>query len=88
MTPPMRSTVDNAHDEIRQLYHNTTPATVERDLRRAITLLKSLPTEKERLPVAGYMDGLSQLRSEWLLARRRSKAKSAQPAAGRKRRKK
>ncbi len=28
--------------EIRKLYHETTPATVERDLRRAIALLKSL----------------------------------------------
>jgi len=79
---------DKAHEEIRQLYHNTTPATVERDLRRAITLLKGLATENERVTVAGYMDGLSQLRSEWLLARRRTQAKSSHSRVGRKNRKK
>ena len=84
----MRTTADKAHEEIRQLYHNTTPTTVERDLRRAITLLKGLATENERLPVAGYMDGLSQLRSEWILARRRTKTKSPQSRVGQKIRKK
>ena len=58
--------------EIRKLYHETTPATVERDLRRAIELLKSLDGEAERGRVAVYMDGLSQLRSEWILASRRA----------------
>ncbi|HJN46414.1 MAG: hypothetical protein FI737_15075 [SAR202 cluster bacterium] len=62
----------NLRAEIRRLYHKTTPATVERDVRRAIELLKSLDGEAERARVAVYMDGLSQLRSEWILARRRA----------------
>ena len=56
--------------EIKRLYHATTPATSERDLRRAIDLLKGLDGETERARVAVYMDGLSQMRSEWILARR------------------
>ncbi|MEE2638633.1 MAG: hypothetical protein VYE68_15535 [Acidobacteriota bacterium] len=58
--------------EIRRLYHETTEKTVERDLRHAIELLKHLD-EADRVTVAGYMDGLSQLRSEWILAQRRSR---------------
>ena len=50
--------------EIRQLYFNTSRATVQRDLRRAVTLLKTMP-EDERQRAAVYMDGLSQMRSEW-----------------------
>ena len=67
--------------EIRKLYNDTTSATVEHDLRRAIELLKSLDSEAERVRVAGYMDGLSQLRSEWILARRRDKRKTREPPA-------
>ena len=74
--------------EIRKLYHETTPATVERDLRRAIDLLKSLDGEAERTRVAVYMDGLSQMRSEWILVRRRAgKHKTEKPLAARKARK-
>lgn len=51
--------------EIKQLYHAATRATIQRDLTRAISLLKSLATEEERERVAVYMDGLSQMRSEW-----------------------
>lgn len=55
----------DALTEIRRLYYGTTKATILRDLERAIDLLKSLPTERERETVAVYMDGLAQLRSEW-----------------------
>jgi hypothetical protein len=61
--------------EIKALYHETTRATVERDLARAITLLKQLDGEAERSLVAVYMDGLSQMRSEWILANRAKKKK-------------
>jgi hypothetical protein len=54
-----------AHDEIKRLYYSATPATIQRDLARAIDLLRSMPSEDERERVAVYMDGLSQLRSEW-----------------------
>ncbi|MBM61862.1 MAG: hypothetical protein CL484_02800 [Acidobacteria bacterium] len=57
--------------EIKQLYHETSAETVESDLQRAIELLKKLNSEEDRIRVAVYMDGLSQLRSEWILAARR-----------------
>ncbi len=77
------TTPQDVRAEIRKLYHATTRATVERDLRRAIDLLKRLDGEAERARVAVYMDGLSQMRSEWILARRRAGTqRSAQtPAA-------
>jgi hypothetical protein len=55
----------NAVDEIKHLYHNTTKATIQRDLTRAVALLKTLETEDARERAAVYMDGLSQMRSEW-----------------------
>lgn len=55
----------NAVDEIKRLYYRATKATIRQDVERAIDLLKTLPTEEERERVAVYMDGLSQMRSEW-----------------------
>lgn len=52
-------------EEIRQLYYRTTRATIQRDLARAIELMKSLPDEAARERAAVYLDGLSQMRSEW-----------------------
>jgi hypothetical protein len=51
--------------EIKAIYQRTTRATIGRDLERAIALLKTLPTEEERERAAVFMDGLSQMRSEW-----------------------
>jgi hypothetical protein len=51
--------------EIKRLYFNTTRTTIQRDLARAIQLLKTLGTDDERQRAAVYMDGLSQMRSEW-----------------------
>ena len=63
---------------IKQIYHSATRTTVEEDLRQAITLLKKLEGESERARVAVYMDGLSQMRSEWILARRQATRKKAE----------
>jgi hypothetical protein len=54
--------------EIRQLYFNTTRTTIQRDLRRAVALLKAMPDDDARQRAAVYMDGLSQMRSEWAAA--------------------
>lgn len=54
--------------EIRRLYFNTSKGTVQRDLTRAIELLKSMASDDERQRAAVYMDGLSQMRSEWAAA--------------------
>jgi hypothetical protein len=51
--------------EIKTIYQRTSRATIARDIDRAIGLLKSLETEEERERAAVYMDGLSQMRSEW-----------------------
>ena len=56
---------------IRRLYEQTTRTTVERDLRKAIEILKTFPDEESRRLAAVYMDGLSLLRSEWLLEKRK-----------------
>jgi len=55
----------DALDEIRHLYYAATRATIQRDLDRAIDLLKSMGSEEEREHAAVYMDGLSQMRSDW-----------------------
>jgi hypothetical protein len=51
--------------EITRLYYATTRATIQRDLEKAIDLLKTLQTEEDRERVSVFMDGLSQMRSEW-----------------------
>ena len=51
--------------EIKQIYYRTSRATIARDLARAIELLKTVRDEEERERAAVFMDGLSQMRSEW-----------------------
>ena len=51
--------------EIKRLYYQATRATIQRDLARAVELLKSMPSDDERQRAAVYMDGLSQMRTEW-----------------------
>ena len=51
--------------EIRRLYFATTRATIQRDIEKAIDLLKTLTTEDDRERATVFMDGLSQMRSEW-----------------------
>ena len=50
---------------IRALYFNASQATVQRDLAKAIDLFKALKSEEDREKAAVFMDGLSQMRSEW-----------------------
>lgn len=54
-----------ALEEIRKLYFNTTKGTIKKDIARAIDLLKSMTSDDDREKAAVYMDGLSQMRSEW-----------------------
>jgi hypothetical protein len=56
---------ERALAEIRKIYFKTSRQTIEHDLAHAIELLKSLPTEEDRERARVYMDGLSQMRSEW-----------------------
>lgn len=52
-------------EAIKRLYYNARRGSIEHDLARAIDLLKSMTSEEERQRAAVYMDGLSQMRSEW-----------------------
>lgn len=59
--------------EIKRLYYNATKATIRKDLERAVALLKSMPSDEDRERAAVYMDGLSQMRSEWAEGRQADK---------------
>jgi hypothetical protein len=61
--------------EIKRLYYQTSRATIKQDFAKAIDLLKSMPSEEERERVAVYMDGLSQMRSDWARGRKAGKSK-------------
>lgn len=54
-----------AIEEIRRLYFQTSAATIERDIARAIDLLKSMRDEDERSKAAVFMEGLAEMRKEW-----------------------
>jgi hypothetical protein len=56
---------DDKLAEIKRLYYQTSRATIKQDFAKAIDLLKSMGGEEERERVAVYMDGLSQMRSDW-----------------------
>jgi hypothetical protein len=58
-------TPDDKLAEIRRLYYAATKQTIRQDLERAMQLLKSMSREEERERAAVYMDGLSQMRSDW-----------------------
>ncbi len=64
---------------IRRLYYGATPATIGRDLARAVELLKAMPGEEERERATVFMEGLSDMRREW--ARAAAKGPKARMAA-------
>jgi hypothetical protein len=51
--------------EIRRLYFEATPKTIQRDIDRAIDILKSLKDDEERGKAAVFMEGLNEMRKEW-----------------------
>jgi hypothetical protein len=57
--------------EIKRLYYQTTQQTIQVDLAKALELLKSMATDEERERAAVYMDGLSQMRSDWARSNKR-----------------
>lgn len=61
---------------IRALYFTASQATVHRDMAKAIDLFKALAND-ERDKAAVYMDGLSQMRSEWGVKPQRAASKKA-----------
>ena len=65
MTKIVMLTPDDKIAEIKQLYYRTTRQTITVDLAKALQILKSMNGEDERERAAVYMDGLSQMRSDW-----------------------
>ena len=61
--------------EIKRLYYQTTQQTIQVDLAKALELLKSMATDEERERAAVYMDGLSQMRSDWARSNKRHASK-------------
>ncbi|HEY2432945.1 MAG TPA: hypothetical protein VGI12_09765 [Vicinamibacterales bacterium] len=51
--------------EIRRLYFGATAATIQRDIERAIDILKTLKDDAERSRAAVFMEGLNEMRKEW-----------------------
>lgn len=51
--------------EIRKMYFEATPKTIQRDIDRAIDILKSFHDDEARSKAAVYMEGLIELRKEW-----------------------
>ena len=68
-------TADEKVAEIRRLYFQTTRHTIDRDLDRALGLLKSMNSEDERERATVYMEGLAQMRADWARNRKKPKAK-------------
>lgn len=52
-------------EEIRRLYFAARPATIDRDLARAIALLKAVPSDADRSRAAVFMHGLQEMKNEW-----------------------
>jgi hypothetical protein len=52
--------------ELRRIYFKTTKQTIDNDFAHAIELLKRLPSEEERQKAHVYMEGLAEMRKEWL----------------------
>jgi hypothetical protein len=64
-------TPDDKLAEIKRLYYRTTRQTIKQDFEKALQLLKSMASEEERERAAVYMDGLSQMRSDWARKKKR-----------------
>lgn len=66
MTQLKMLSADDKLSEIRRLYFSTTKQTIQRDLEKALDLLKSMTTEDERERATVYMEGLAEMRANWL----------------------
>ncbi len=76
MTRLVMLTPEQKLAEIRRLYFATTKASIQEDLARALDLLKSMAGEDERERATVYMEGLAQMRSDWLRPARQSSGKA------------
>jgi hypothetical protein len=70
--------------EIKRLYFSTTKDTIDRDMARALELLRQMPSDEARERAAGYMHGLADLQREWKTAASRPGGNSVQKRKKRK----
>ena len=56
---------DDKLAEIRALYFRTTRRSIQKDLTKALDLLKSMASEAERERATVYMEGMAQMRADW-----------------------
>jgi hypothetical protein len=68
-------TADDKLAEIRRLYFAATRQTIQQDLEKALALLKSMASEEERERATVYMEGLAQMRSDWINQRRKGRSR-------------
>ena len=88
MTQLKMLTTDDKIAEIRRLYFDTSKQTIEADLAKALGLLKSMASEEERERATVFMEGLAEMRNDWLRERatppqRSSKGRSARTQSAR-----
>jgi hypothetical protein len=75
----------DALDEIKKLYYRTSKSTISRDFDAAVDLLKSMTTEDERERATVYMQGLAEMKAQWIPPRAASGRRAsvrATPASG------
>lgn len=70
MKPLRMLSTDDKLAEIKRLYFQTSRQTIERDIAKAIDLLKSMASEEERERATVFMDGLAEMRKDWKGRRR------------------
>lgn len=75
MTELKLLSVDEKLAEIRRLYFQATRQTIQRDLERALGLLKSMSSEEERERATVYMEGLAEMNKDWLKGAESEKGK-------------
>ena len=66
---------DDKLAEIRRLYFSATKETIQRDIEKALDLLKSMASEEERERATVYMEGMAQMRSDWARAGKKRRAR-------------
>jgi hypothetical protein len=53
-------------EQIKELYYRTSKSTISHDFDAAVDLLKSMATENERERATVYMQGLAEMKAEWV----------------------
>lgn len=65
MTQLKMLSTDDAIAEIRRIYFSTKKETIDRDIARALDLLKAMASEEDRERATVYMEGLAEMRRDW-----------------------